>query len=138
MSSRFLILARKFAAALDASDYETARPMLAANCVYLVSDATTIVGPDAIIEHFQCADASMRQRFDEADYGSFVQLTGPASAVVDFLDRIRRGTVWHEYRYREYLQFADAGLIESIVHEDIPGENETLRKFEDVSGGTPK
>ena len=130
MADTLLETARQFATSLDAGDFAAARAILADHCVHVISDATTVIGADAIIESFQVKDASARQRFDEIDYGSHVERTGPASAVVHFIDRLRRGSAWHEYRSRQFLQFSDSGLIESIVHEELPGELEGLRMFE--------
>lgn len=131
MADQLLETARQFAAALDCGDYDTARAHLADHCVYLLSDATTVIGADAIIESFQTKDAAARRRFDEIDYGSHVERTGPASAVVHFTDRLRRGAAWHEYRCRIFLQFGETGLIESILFEESPQERHALRIFED-------
>jgi len=134
MVDKILETARRFAAALDTGDYAAARAELADHCVYLISDATTVIGADAIIASFQTKDEAGRQRYDEIDYGSHVERTGPASALVHFTDRVRHGRAWHEYRCRQYLQIGERGLIESILLEELPGEREGLRKFEQDHG----
>jgi hypothetical protein len=134
MADKLLETARRFAAALDCGDYAAARALLADHCVYLISDATTVIGPDAIIEAFQAKATAARQRFDEIDYGSHVERTGSASALVHFTDRMRHGRAWHEYRCRRYLQIGDGGLIESILLEELPGEREGLRAFAQAHG----
>jgi hypothetical protein len=134
MADQLLETARRFAVALDCADYGGARAELADHCVYLISDATTVIGTDAIIEYFQTKDATARQRFHEIDFGSHVERTGPASALVHFTERMRHGRAWHEFRCRQYLQIGAGGLIESILREELPGEREGLRKFEQDHG----
>jgi hypothetical protein len=129
MADNLLETARRFAAALDCGDYATAHALLADHCVYVISDATTVIGADAIIVSFQAKDEAARPRWDEIDHGSHVERTGPASALVHFTDRVRHRRAWHEYRCRQYLQFGEGGLIESILFEELPGERAGLRKF---------
>jgi hypothetical protein len=129
MADKLLETARRFAAALDCGDYAAARAELADHCVYLISDATTVIGADAIIASFQAKDEAARRRWHEIDYGSHVERTGPASALVHFTDRVRHGRAWHAYRCRQYLQIGDSGLIESILFEELPGERAALHKF---------
>jgi hypothetical protein len=124
-----LTIARRFAAALDAEDYMSARALLAEQCVYETGGAV-VVGVDAIIESYQTNGKAAQRRFDEIEYASYVEKTGPWSAVIDFTDRVRLGSEWHEFRCRQHVKVGQSGLVEKIKHEDLPNEREQLKEFE--------
>ena len=134
MADKLLETARRFAAALDCGDYAGIRAELADDCVYVISDATTVIGADAILAAVQARAAASRHRWDEIDHGSHVERTGVSSVLVHFTDRVRHRRAWHEYRYRQYLQIGESGRIESILLEELPGEREGLRTFANDRG----
>jgi hypothetical protein len=88
----------------------------------------------AIVHTYQTNGESARTRFDAIEYSNNVELSGPTTAVIAFTDRVRRGKLSHEYRCRQHVRVDDSGLIVEIRHEELPGERERLRKFENKSG----
>jgi hypothetical protein len=124
-----LELARRFAAALDGEDYETARASLAAGCVYEAPEGE-LIGPEAIVASYSQNGVAARGRFAKIEYTSEVAATGPAEAVITFTDRVMLGGQWHAYRCRQHIRLDATGLIEHIRHEELPGERERVRQFE--------
>jgi hypothetical protein len=126
-------VARYFASALDAEDYAAARALLADCCMYQIGDAT-IKGPDAIVNAYRTNGEAAKQRFDEIEYVSEVKTSGPSSAVIDFIDRLRIGDQRHQFQCRQHIRVGGGGLIEEISHEELPNERQRLAAFE--SGAT--
>jgi hypothetical protein len=129
MSEGALLTARRLAEALDAEDYSAARALLAAGCIYHTG-TTTLTGPDAIIASYRANGEAARRRFDGIEYASRVEPLGPAGAVITYADRVRRGGEQHEHHCRQHVRVSEAGLVEEIRHEELPGERERLQEFE--------
>jgi hypothetical protein len=121
--------ARRFAAALDAEDYEAVRASLAPGCVYAAPEGV-LVGPEAIVASYRKNAVAARGRFAKIEYASEVASAGPAEAVITFIDRVMLGGGWHEHRCRQHLRLDAGGLVEHITHEELPGERERLQQFE--------
>ena len=127
------VVAGYFAAALDAEDYVAARVLLAEDCLYLLAK-TVISGPDGVIDAYRANGEAARRRFDEVRYVSSVEQTGPSTAVINFMDRLRLGDQWHEFHCRQHVRIGPDELIEAIKHEDLPHEREQLLAFEIGAG----
>jgi hypothetical protein len=119
----------RLAKALDVEDYAAARAALAEECVYHTGTAT-LTGPDAILDSYRASGEQARRRFDEIEYTSRVEPSGPSTVVITYTDRVRLGGAWHEYHCRQHVRLGAAGLVEEIRHEQLPGERERLREFE--------
>lgn len=130
MSQDSLVIARNFASSLDAEDYATTALLLAEDCVYHIGDAT-LVGREAILASYQKNGQSAKQRFDAIEYTSHVEMTAPTRAVVSFTDGLHLGNRAHEFRCRQHLDISPTGLITHIQHEEIPGERQRLKDFEE-------
>jgi hypothetical protein len=126
--------AQRFAAALDAEDYEGVRATLAADCMYHAPEGLQ-VGPDAIVASYRQNGASGRDRFEKIEYQSSVEGIGPAEALITFVDRVMLRGAWHQFRCRQRIRIGAGGLVEQIWHEEIPGERERLQQFEAGAGG---
>ena len=64
-------IATRFAAALDADDYDAARPLLAPDCRY-EAPKSVIIGPDAILDSYRQASIDGHAKFDRLEYASTV------------------------------------------------------------------
>jgi hypothetical protein len=126
--------AQRFAAALDAEDYEGVRATLAAHCRYHAPEGLRI-GPDEIVTSYRQNGASGRDRFEKIEYQSRVEAVGTADALITFIDRVLLGGAWHEFRCRQRIHIGAAGLIDEIRHEEIPGQRERLQQFEAGAAG---
>jgi hypothetical protein len=131
--STLLDSAQRFAAALDAEDYESVRALLAANCSYH-SPGGLLTGPDAILASYREHGQSASHRFDKIEYRSAVESIGPREALITFVDRVTLRRATHEFRCQQRIRIGVGGLIEEIRHEEIPGERERLREFEASAG----
>jgi hypothetical protein len=118
----------RFAAALDADDFEAAGQLLAADCRYEVR-GDVHVGPDAILDSYRSASAGAKKEFDSVSYESRVVAAGAGTATVEFADHIERNGQVHTFRCRQHLTLDTNGRIAGIVHEDLPGERERLAEF---------
>jgi hypothetical protein len=128
MRSNPLDAARKFAAALDAEDYETAGALLASNCDYH-SPSGLIVGPAAIVASYRGIGESARRKLDAIEYTSAVEMGGPDVAIIEFTDSLQYGKRRHVYRCRQAISVNDRGLIVEITHEELPQERARLEDF---------
>lgn len=129
MRQEELAIARRFAAALDTEDYATARELLAPDCTYHLGN-DKIVGQNAIIDSYRTNGESAKRRFVSIDYVSDVEIAGPSTAIIVFIDRLRIGNECHEYRCCQSVMIGSNGLVEEIRHEELPQERERLRSFE--------
>jgi RimJ/RimL family protein N-acetyltransferase len=120
--------AERFAAALDADEFEVARPLLAPECVYEVR-GETLVGRDAILRSYAAATRRARSAFERVAYESAVEAT-PGGARVRFVDVLGLGGREHRHTSRQHLTLGPARTsVTRIVHEDLPGEREALAAF---------
>lgn len=127
---------RRFAAALDAEDYDAVRALLADSCVYR-KGAELHTGAEAVVASYQRIGNSARDRFDKLEYTSAVTARGDNEAAIEFTDRITHGGATHVYRCRQRIRTDGAGRIERIEHEELPGERERLNAFLVSLSSTP-
>ena len=121
-------IATRFADALDAEAYDDAISLMADDCIYESPDGT-LIGPEAIIDSYRGNGERASSRFDEITYRSQVERIGDEFAVTYF-DGLRIGDRQHEFRCRQWLRVNADGRIIAIRHEEITGERERLRAFE--------
>ncbi len=122
--------ARAFAAALDADDFERARPLLATQCHYAVR-GTSLVGPDAILASYAEATRFAHALVDEVAYESRA-VEDDAGLRILFTDVLRHRGREHRHQCVQRLTVNAEGCIERIVHEDLSGEKEALNAFLDA------
>ena len=120
---------QRFAAALDAEAYDEAVQFLAHDCAYESPDGT-LIGPEAIMASYRDNGERARSRFDEIVYSSIVAQYG-YEYVVTYTDGLRLSDRWHEFRCRQRLRVNAEGKVVAIRHEEVPGERERLRRFEE-------
>lgn len=124
-----LVIAQKFADALDAEDYLAAEALLAPDCVYHIGDAT-LAGPARIVDSYRANSDSAKRRFDSVEYSSVVEALSPLSAMIIFTDRLRIADRWHEFHCQQRVQIGLGGLIETIRHEELAVERMRPIEFE--------
>lgn len=128
MEQTAITTATQFAAALDAEAYDEAIALLADECVYESPDGT-LTGPEPIIASYRDKGEGASSRFDEITYRSQVEPIGDEFAVTYF-DGLRKGDRRHEFRCRQWLRVNTDGRIAAIRHEELDGERDRLREFE--------
>jgi len=122
-----LTIARHFASALDRCDFAEAAKYLAEDCQYQLGQET-LVGPDSIIGSYRASAEWGSRTLDGVVYES--EVTHDANSLdVLFIDRITHGGQTHEYRCLQHLWLNATGQIDSILHEELPGEREKLDEF---------
>ncbi len=122
-----LTIAEHFAAALDRCDFIEARGYLSQDCQYHMRQQT-LVGPDAIIGSYRDSAEWGSRTLDQVVYESEVRRDDDSLSVI-YIDRITHGGQTHEYRCRQHLWLNEAGKVDRIVHEELPGEREKLDEF---------
>lgn len=116
------------AQALDTDDFDTVRPLLAADCVY-ETGRETLIGPEAIVQSYAANSAWARKTFDELRYESRVEPSVAATVAVVFIDLLRHKGLEHRHQCRQEFTVGSAGRIVRIVHHDLPGETEAISEF---------
>src|SRR5262245_40037554 len=128
-SSAIEATAAALARALDAEDFDTARPLLAADCVY-ETGAATLHGPDPILASYAQASTWARRTFDEVRYASDVDPADGDTVTVTYTDYLlKAGGRWHRYRCQQVLTVGPEARITRIVHRELPGEREALEAY---------
>jgi RimJ/RimL family protein N-acetyltransferase len=120
--------AEAFASALDADEFERARPLVSPHCSYEVRGVSWH-GPDAILGSYADATRSARTLVDEVRYQSRVSALTERALDVHFTDVLLHAGREHRHRCVQHLTFGPDGLVERIVHEDLPGERAALAAF---------
>jgi hypothetical protein len=119
--------ADQFASLMDENRYEEAAALLAENCSYKIRE-TRIDGRDAIIDSYVANYKKGLGKLDEIQFLSNVVQLGGNRFQLEYLDRIRKGDVWHEHRCNQIITF-EGDAIADIQHVDLPGEVEALHEF---------
>lgn len=128
LMSPALEVAEKFAAALDADDFELARSFVSEGCVYELG-SNTLCGAASIIDEYVKNATRARIKFDEVIYESHVEPESDEHcACIHFTDKIRVGARQHVFRCRQRVEIRD-GSIHRIVHIELEGERERLSAF---------
>ena len=123
----FREVAKTFVSMLNRSDFEGARRVLAPHCVYEMRE-DLLVGPDAILASYRGSDDLARGTLDFIQYESHVRET-PSSWAIGYIDRIQHEGKSLVHRCKQIVEIGVHGLIERIVHCDLPGEVEALNSF---------
>ena len=122
-----LEIATKFASMLDRNDFENARRLFASHCVYEMR-GEQIVGPDAILASYKASDDFAQSTLDVVHYESHVRETD-GSIIIGYIDRIQHNGKSLVHRCEQRVEIGEDGLVERIVHCDLPGEVEALNCF---------
>lgn len=122
-------VATSLARALDHNDFITAADWMATDCVYEVRDEV-IVGSVPILASYADTATWAERAFDEIRYESEIgEPKGDTVAVLytDYLMKVPGK--WHKHRCRQHLTVGAEGRVVRIVHEDLPGETESLEAY---------
>lgn len=127
-------IAEAFAAALDASDVETVRSLLAPDYQYDLRGAShttegVLHGPIAILESYAQHNQRARAACDRVGDSSEVEDVQGRTAVIRFADVIHKTGRQHTYHCRQRISVNELSLIAEIVQEEIPGELAAVRTF---------
>lgn len=130
-----LEIAAAFASALDADDFERARPLLAPDCVYLAR-GITLRGPDEILGSYADATRGAHARFDEVRYESRARLDDleERTIVIGYTDILRLRDREHRHRCEQVVRLGEGDRIVEIRHCDLPGEREAVEAFLKTTG----
>ncbi len=123
-----ITLARRFAGSLDDEDYASTAACLAPNCRYEIA-GTAHLGPEAVIGSYREHGDWAARTLDDVQYESKVCSAQQGGIIVEFSDHVKHAGVAHTYRCEQRLEFDGRGLISSITHVDVPGEQEALAQF---------
>jgi hypothetical protein len=118
---------RALARALDADDFEAAARWISLGCEY-DARGEILRGREAIIASYAASSAWGREHLSVA-YTSEVEPPIGREVPVLFTDDLGHGERTHRYRCRQRFTVGGDGLIERIMHEEIPGEREKLEAF---------
>jgi hypothetical protein len=122
-----LQIVQQFATAVDSNRYEDAAKLLAVNCEYHYSEGN-YQGRVSVINIYRMNHLQMKKMFDEVMYSSWVDNMTNGLFKINFLDKIRKGALWHELRSSQLIKCQNEFIVD-IEHRDVAGEAEGLRAF---------
>lgn len=126
-------VARRFAAALDAADWDAVSALLDDACAYHMRGATT-TGVESIVGSYRTIDEWVKATFDSVRYESRVEAQPDGTALITFRDRIDQGAHALDHRCQQRIAVDDAGRITTITHIDLEGEAEKVARFNAACG----
>lgn len=95
-----LDVAAQLARALDGEDYDSARRLLAPDCIY-ETGGPVLHGPESIVRAYLENGEKARQRLDNVGYTSEATLLSSDEAAILFSDHITHNGMSHVYRCRQ-------------------------------------
>ena len=104
------------------------RALLAPHCRYDAPDGP-IVGADAIVDSYRRAGKLAASVFDFVGFESGLISVRGDRAEICFTDRLTKDGKEYVYRCRQRLHFTPGGLVSRIVHEELPGERQSVLEF---------
>lgn len=125
--------AEALAAAMDAGDWPAARALLSPDCEYVCRGERT-TGPEEIVASYRSIHEWVTSTFERVAYQSRVEAVSPERAAIHYRDQIDHGEHHLDFRCRQHLTVDGHGRICRIEHEDLPGELEKARRFNDACG----
>jgi len=121
--------ATALARALDRNDFVTAARWIATDCIYEVREET-LVGSVPILASYADTATWVERAFDEVRYESEVGEPEGDTVAVTYTDYIMKVPgQWHRHRCKQHLTVGAEGRVVRIVHEDLPGERESLEAY---------
>jgi hypothetical protein len=126
-------IAKAFVKVMDSEDYEPAKQFLAKDCRYKVGE-TIYSGPDAIIETYKSHHDFAKSTFDSVLYESELSQKSDSEFEVIYIDIITHGPKTHTYKCKQAFCLNSEKKITEIIHEDIPGEYESIKAFYEEIG----
>ncbi len=130
---RALAVARRFAAALDLSDWEAVAACLTANCEYSFRGKSTH-GREQIVSSYRTIGDWVDATFESVRYESAVDAFAPGRARISFRDLMDHRGHHLDFRCQQIVTLGTEGAIAHIEHVDLPGEAEKVEKFNAACG----
>lgn len=122
-----LQVVQNFASFLDKTLFKEAGQFLSENCKYQYNEGK-YQDRDTIIGIYKRNDRITRQYFDELIYSSEVEQLSENEFKINYIDKLRKGALWHENRFYEMVK-VENDLIVDIRHHSIPGAPESMMEF---------
>lgn len=121
-------IAKAFANALDAEDYQVAQALLAGDCVYQCR-GKILNGPDEIITSYQGHGEKAESIFDAILYENNVTKKEDGIILIEFYDHFSLNDKKFTLKSHQEISVGDDLLIHQIEHKDIPGLLDQLSNF---------
>ena len=124
-----LRVATAVARSLDRNDFIGAADWIASHCIYEVR-GEPIVGSAPILASYADSATWAQQQFDEVRYESDVGRPEGDTVPVLYTDYLMKVPgQWHRHQCRQHLTVGAEGRVVRILHEDLPGEMESLEAY---------
>ena len=120
--------AQEFATALDTEDYESARRLLAGDCIYHFS-GKSFRGIAAILESYQQNAEWVKRTFESIVYESSTRQRSDDTWVIHYIDRIQHRDRELEHHCEQVVRFDSGNRVVEITHIDLPGEDTKVKEF---------
>lgn len=120
-------LGEKFAAHIDALEFDEAKELISDECIYRCENETH-KGKEGVIAIYRHHHEEATKLFDEIAYDSEVELIDGDTCKIRFTDQIKWKGLEYETVSQQVLKFEN-GKIVSIVHSITPDEMQGMRRF---------
>src|SRR5262249_1516401 len=104
-----LEIAERFAKALDHNQFDRAAAFIDVYCRYTFRDKR-IEGRESIIDAYRTNAEKAAEALDEIQYFSELEDMDEDQVLIKYLDRIRKGAQWHDYRCAQKLTITDGKI----------------------------
>lgn len=119
----------QFGKYLDEDEFELAKTLVASTCQYEIN-GQILIGKDKIIDLYKTNMEAGKQKFDELIWGkSDVNTLSEMEYEIYFSDFLKHNGIEHNYKCKQKITINTNGLIEKIVHIELPGEKEKFLDF---------
>ena len=118
----------RFAASLDAEDYQAVATLLSEECEYAIR-GRSYFGPTAIIELYRETGDCAKRDVDNVKYESAVRSLAHNLAVIHFKDHLCHNGRHFTFECQQLVEVGDDSLITRIEHVDLAGQREALAQF---------
>ena len=123
------LIAQLFGEYLDADDFESVKTLLTDDCRYEIN-SKLIIGKIPIVDSYESSLKEGKQKFDQLIWGkSKIKAINENEFEVHFSDFLTHQGITHNYKCKQLLLINSDLLIEKIIHQEFPGQKESLEKF---------
>ncbi len=123
------VIAQQFGCYLDADDFTRFKSLLEENCVYEIG-GKVLDSKETIAGLYEKNMKEGKLKFDELVWGkSEVKQVNEQEFEVYFSDFLKHKGIEHNYKCKQRITINEVGLVTKIVHIELPGKREALKKF---------
>lgn len=131
-------VAKQFGEYLDEDNFEQFKLLLSVDCNYEIG-GQVLNTPETIAGLYEQNLKEGKEKFDELIWGkSRVEQVSENQFDIFFSDFLKHKGVTHNYKCKQRILINADGLVEEIIHLELPGEKEALQRYYEQVGLSKK